>query len=263
MDDPVTSGVTEGFGLMFYSARWYDPTLGRFAQADSMIPEQTQGTQAWDRYAGMNNNPTKYNDPTGHTIVSGDGNTCYENCTITHTVLVGTSPTQPPLGEPASYGQLAEESYCGEKCSLKTDPPGQFGWAPIIADAGNGWLLNQAQHGKTTMFTFLTYEENSDGAITATSLTMINHSGLDINLKDVTFISQYNNATSGKTAYSVNRYWISDKVPDYGYGVGVFKGNSIGTISLTPSQNSQNPTNTWGPNQSVTVVITTGGLGLT
>ena len=24
-DDPTTSGVTEGFGLMFYNARWYDP----------------------------------------------------------------------------------------------------------------------------------------------------------------------------------------------------------------------------------------------
>lgn len=30
MDDPSTSGVTEGFGLMFYNARWMDPTLGRF-----------------------------------------------------------------------------------------------------------------------------------------------------------------------------------------------------------------------------------------
>jgi hypothetical protein len=25
LDDPLTSGVTEGFGLMFYNARWYDP----------------------------------------------------------------------------------------------------------------------------------------------------------------------------------------------------------------------------------------------
>jgi hypothetical protein len=25
MDDPTTNGVREGFGLMFYNARWYDP----------------------------------------------------------------------------------------------------------------------------------------------------------------------------------------------------------------------------------------------
>ena len=37
MDDPTTAGVTEGFGLMFYQARWYDPGLGRFAQADTVV----------------------------------------------------------------------------------------------------------------------------------------------------------------------------------------------------------------------------------
>ena len=53
---------------MFYNARWYDPGLGRFAQADTIIPLQTQGVQAWDRYAGMNNNPVRYNDPSGHCV---------------------------------------------------------------------------------------------------------------------------------------------------------------------------------------------------
>jgi RHS repeat-associated protein len=53
-------------GLYYYGARWYDPALGRFAQADSIIPEASQGTQAWDRYAGMNNNPVRYRDPSGH-----------------------------------------------------------------------------------------------------------------------------------------------------------------------------------------------------
>jgi RHS repeat-associated protein len=57
---------TSDFGLMFYNARWYDPVSGRFAQADSIIPEQSQGTQAWDRYAYANNNSVRYNDPTGH-----------------------------------------------------------------------------------------------------------------------------------------------------------------------------------------------------
>ena len=53
------------FGLYFYNARWYDSSLGRFAQADSIIP-QNQGVQAWDRYAYSNNNPVKYTDPSGH-----------------------------------------------------------------------------------------------------------------------------------------------------------------------------------------------------
>jgi RHS repeat-associated protein len=51
------------FGLMFYNARWYDPAIGRFAQADSIVPG---GVQGYDRYAYVNNNPVRYNDPSGH-----------------------------------------------------------------------------------------------------------------------------------------------------------------------------------------------------
>ncbi len=32
------------------------------------MPTGTQGTQAWDRYAFVNNNPVRYNDPTGHEL---------------------------------------------------------------------------------------------------------------------------------------------------------------------------------------------------
>ncbi|NUQ85522.1 MAG: RHS repeat-associated core domain-containing protein, partial [Anaerolineales bacterium] len=68
MDDPSTAGVTEGFGLMFYNARWMDPALGRFAQADTIIPP---GTQGLDRYAYANNSPVMYIDPSGHTTMCG------------------------------------------------------------------------------------------------------------------------------------------------------------------------------------------------
>ena len=56
-----------GFGLYFYNARWYDPTIGRFTSADTIVPLQ-QGVQAWDRYAYTNNNPVRYTDPSGHDI---------------------------------------------------------------------------------------------------------------------------------------------------------------------------------------------------
>jgi RHS repeat-associated protein len=54
------------FGLMYYRARWMDPQLGRFSQPDTIIPEQSQGVQAWDRFAYVNNNPVRYTDPSGH-----------------------------------------------------------------------------------------------------------------------------------------------------------------------------------------------------
>jgi RHS repeat-associated protein len=63
-------------GLYYYGARWYDPALGRFTQPDTIIPESSQGTQAWDRLAYVNNNPVNYNDPTGQ--CAGPGGECPE-----------------------------------------------------------------------------------------------------------------------------------------------------------------------------------------
>jgi hypothetical protein len=47
------------------------PYINHFISPDSVIPEQSQGVQAWDRYAYANNNPIRYNDPTGHCIWDG------------------------------------------------------------------------------------------------------------------------------------------------------------------------------------------------
>jgi hypothetical protein len=41
----------------------YDPAIGRFAQADSIVPG---GVQGLDRYAYVNNSPVRYTDPSGH-----------------------------------------------------------------------------------------------------------------------------------------------------------------------------------------------------
>ena len=71
----------DGLGLMFYNARWlrslrpraakrregYDPELGRFAQADNIIPARKVSV-SWDRYAYVRNNPISFNDPSGHDV---------------------------------------------------------------------------------------------------------------------------------------------------------------------------------------------------
>ncbi len=62
------------FGLYFYNARWYDGSLGRFTQADTIIPG---GVQGLDRYAYVSNNPVVYNDPSGHSEECGLGE---QNC---------------------------------------------------------------------------------------------------------------------------------------------------------------------------------------
>jgi RHS repeat-associated protein len=51
-------------GLYFYNARFYDHSLGRFIQADTIVPEPGN-PQALNRYSYVYNNPLKYTDPTG------------------------------------------------------------------------------------------------------------------------------------------------------------------------------------------------------
>jgi hypothetical protein len=46
-------------------ARWFDPVTAHFVQADTEAPQLGQ-PQTFDRYMYANQNPIRYNDPTGH-----------------------------------------------------------------------------------------------------------------------------------------------------------------------------------------------------
>ena len=52
-------------GLYFYNARFYDASLGRFVQADSIVPSPGN-PQSLNRYSYVLNSPVLYNDPNGH-----------------------------------------------------------------------------------------------------------------------------------------------------------------------------------------------------
>jgi RHS repeat-associated protein len=52
-------------GLYFYNARYYDPMLGRFISADSIV-SNPRDPQDLNRYTYAGNNPLIYTDPSGH-----------------------------------------------------------------------------------------------------------------------------------------------------------------------------------------------------
>jgi RHS repeat-associated protein len=57
--------LDESTELMYYGARYYDPDLGRFVQADTIVPEPGN-PQALNRYSYVYNNPLNFIDPTGY-----------------------------------------------------------------------------------------------------------------------------------------------------------------------------------------------------
>ncbi len=57
-------------GLYNYDARLYDPIVGRFVSADTVVPK-LYDPQTIDRYAYCRNNPIIYNDPSGHRLQVG------------------------------------------------------------------------------------------------------------------------------------------------------------------------------------------------
>ncbi|HEY32480.1 MAG TPA: hypothetical protein G4O10_05180 [Dehalococcoidia bacterium] len=66
-DKKFTGQRLDGTGLYYYGARHYDPAIGRFISADTIV-QDFANPQTLNRYSYCVNNPLKYTDPTGHFI---------------------------------------------------------------------------------------------------------------------------------------------------------------------------------------------------
>jgi len=94
-----------GLGLYDYGARRYDPALGRFIQADSIVP-QPGNPQALNRYSYVLGNPLRYTDPTGHVFIEGTGG----GGVVDYDGLVYSAP-EPVIHTGASVGPAAYTEF--------------------------------------------------------------------------------------------------------------------------------------------------------
>jgi RHS repeat-associated protein len=81
----ATLGPTN-YGLYDYGARFYDPLIGRFIAADTIVPS-AGNPQDLNRFSYVRNNPLKYMDPSGHECTKPDGSACSQE------TVSDTSPT--------------------------------------------------------------------------------------------------------------------------------------------------------------------------
>jgi hypothetical protein len=158
-----------------------------------------------------------------------------------------------------AYIPDSNESDCAG-CSAE----GQFTPPAWVAIPGVGndfaiWIRNYlAANGRPEIFSFLTFEEYSDGTISVESLTIHNHSNVELSVQNVTLLSEDEpcdifscSPSYGSEAYSIRReYWLAPGLPYP--GVGIVPPKSITTVSLIPSGYSKNQTNSF---RSSTVTI--------
>jgi RHS repeat-associated protein len=135
-------------GLDFFNARWYDPALGRFAQADTLIPEASQGVQAWDRYAFVNNNPIIYTDPNGHFLFAS--------------ALIGAV-----LSAGVNYGMQAYNNYSSGMSVSEAINPSNIDMGSVVASGVGGAIAGLTMGAASGLVAAAGFTSTTAGAATA------------------------------------------------------------------------------------------------
>jgi RHS repeat-associated protein len=147
-------------GLDYYNARWYDPDLGRFIQADTVVANPYAASN-YDRYSYTNNNPVKYNDPTGHRFSDNpdDWETKYlgqmyqQNTGVIPVSDDSSYSYKGAYGQGTDSGQVAASNFAKKVANGYTlgwenyernassciSQPGMMG-ANLACNYANGWL---------------------------------------------------------------------------------------------------------------------------
>jgi RHS repeat-associated protein len=122
------------FALINMNGRMYDPLLGRMLSADNVIHDPT-GTQSYNRYSYVSNNPLKYTDPTGwddydpyNTIGSdGGGSGVSQGAASFFSLIFGNSG-----------GIEAFDSWSGRGSSSDFGTYSAADWANAVTDINKG-----------------------------------------------------------------------------------------------------------------------------
>ena len=139
-----TGQLADATGLMYFNARYYSQTLGRFVSADTIVPEPGD-PQAFNRYAFVFNNPLKYYDPSGHASIP--------SCAGKPDCGIKDDPPQPPPDPCKVLGLL---------CKPPSSPISE---ADEIYEFGTSTLVLQIGPGGVTIH--MTSGQNKGGSVRA------------------------------------------------------------------------------------------------
>lgn len=146
--------LEDALGLYDYGARFFDPLIGRFISADTIVPGAgTQSAQALNRYSYVMNRPLIMVDPTGYTGV------------VVHCLICGDWFSVAAWAEPAQYLAVAGCAVIG--CHV--DPDTKMVRGPTVEEAVTASVVGMVNepigHGS---------EQLSPHSLTAKSATALN-----------------------------------------------------------------------------------------
>jgi RHS repeat-associated protein len=103
-------------GFYFYNARHYDPEVGRFVTADSVVDGE-YSTQGWNRFAYVKGNPIIYKDPTGFETAWYSCGASGEQFTREYSPAAGSNPSNRILNN-TSNNNLQAQKLLNSKDSM-------------------------------------------------------------------------------------------------------------------------------------------------
>ena len=138
-------------GLYYYVARFYDPVIAHFVQADTIVPGEGNPV-AYDRYAYTLNNPIRFNDASGHFPSCNNTTTgclsawnAYGRWASNHYassankgVMVNNASTTLHPAAVKHQTNINEESYDD---SGNKELDNKIGLAPVKGSSAFGWAL--------------------------------------------------------------------------------------------------------------------------
>ncbi len=120
-------GLPGDEGRSYYNARWYDAQVGMFISADTLVPSPLT-PQTLNRYAYSNNNPLRYQDPSGHRACEDD------DCLRSGPVII-----KPPKTSGHSDPRDLTQWLVAEANQLASLPEGRAIRSELLSNKGPGF----------------------------------------------------------------------------------------------------------------------------
>ncbi len=135
--------------LYYFNARYLDPSLGRFVQPDTIVPEPGD-PQSLNRYSYVGNRPTRLVDPSGHcSTPSVNGSIGCTSVTGGATMPLVIDPATQPLTVAATGPQDTQQAAMGPARTAADDGAVLVYYAPAYVHprAETVMVSGQAQTG--------------------------------------------------------------------------------------------------------------------